>query len=138
MFKHISTCVHVIWSHELFYRWNSKCVLCASQTQENVKHQMHEYGNINEYMPNLLTMGVFWRCNKKQNRDWRFKWRQKVSYIVRLYNNTRIMTLLKWINWYCIDKTGDGQMQISCGTIWNYSSTVTLFFPFFFAQETHM
>lgn len=37
------------------------------------------------------------------------------------------MTLLKWINWYCIDKTGDGQMQISCGTIWSYSSTVTLF-----------
>lgn len=77
----------------------------------------------------------FWRCNKKQNRDWRFKWRQKVSYIVRLYNNTRIMTLLKWINWYCIDKTGDGQMQISCGTIWNYSSTVTLFFPFFFLHK---
>lgn len=44
--------------------------------------------------------------------------------IARLYNNTRIMTVVKWINWNCIDKTGMERMQISCGTVWSYSSTV--------------
>lgn len=38
------------------------------------------------------------------------------------------MTSLKWIKWYCIDKTGDGQVQISCATVWSYSSTPFLFF----------
>lgn len=61
---------------------------------------------------------------------------KKSPLIARLYNNTQIMTLLKWINWYCIDKTGDGQMQISCGTVWSYSSTVTLFFFFLHKKPT--
>lgn len=46
--------------------------------------------------------------------------------LARLYSKTRIISLLKWIKWYCINKTGDGEMQISCGSFWSYSSTATL------------
>lgn len=50
-------------------------------------------------MPNLLD-GFFFILKVQQQAKQRleFKWRQKVSYIVRLYKNTQIMGSFKWAN----------------------------------------
>lgn len=103
------------------------CFVCRSNTGECQTPISDAWnGNINEYMPNLPTM-VFWRCNNSKTEIWGLSEGKNSPLIAQLYNNTQIVTLLKWIRWYCIDKTGDGQMQISCGTVWSYSATVTLF-----------
>lgn len=68
---------------------------------------------------------------------------RKSPLVAQLYNNTRIMTLLKWTDWYCIDKTGDGKkMQISCGTVLELfiNSNTSFFFLviFFCTRNPHV
>lgn len=125
--------LHVVTrSHGIFYEWISRFVSCASQTQENVKHlqQIHGVGIL------MNTCQIYWQWvsegfNNSKTESGILSEGKKSPLTARIYNNTRIMTVLKWINWwYCTDKTGDGQMQISCGTV--------TFFFFCTVQETHM
>lgn len=97
----------VTWSHEIFYGWNLRFILCASQNTGECQTPTADSwgGNINEYMPNLLTMSFCDGFNNSKTESGGLSEGKKSPLIARLYGNTRIMTLLKWINWwYCIDK----------------------------------
>lgn len=94
---------HVVVWHEAticFDQWSVFCVQVKHRRMSNIRCMIWEHRWTHaKFIDNGFCFFVFCLllCNKKLNRDWRFKWRQKVSYIVRLYSNTQIMTVLKWI-----------------------------------------
>ena len=57
-------------------------------------------GNIDECMPNLMTMGFFFffqRCNNSKTEIGGLSEGRKSPLIAQRYSNTQIMTLSKWI-----------------------------------------
>ena len=107
MFKHISNlkCCDMKPWNILWMKFKVHFV-CKSNTGECQTPTADSWGgNINEYMPNLLTMSFCDGFNNSKTESGGLSEGKKSPLIARLYGNTRIMTLLKWINWwYCIDK----------------------------------
>lgn len=109
MIKHISTCVHMTWSQERFYWyvWNFKvCFVCKSNTGECQTPILDAWnGNINEHIPNLLTMS-FWRCINSKTESGGLSEGRNSPLIAQLHNNTfhdlieMDKLVLHWWDWW--------------------------------------